>query len=329
MTDGPFAAFAGFTGLLARQPWAAGGVFCAASLVLVWALERMARHGLEGTALGTIAMPWCSGLGNLVFAILAAGERGSDVVVNALVNNATNATLLVGLPAALWGLELAPGRRSRRAVRAARVDRLSLLLSLAAGGCFAAVLWALAADGVLDRGDGAALILLFAFWQSFHVCDVLKAKAQQGRGPRAVLAIDAALVLAAGAGICLSVEAMAAALARLGPTALGGHAAGWITGWVMVLPNALLAFYYGWRRQAGVVLSSQLGDGHVCIPLCVGMAAVAAPVPAPAFLGSGLLVLGGALAVLAAAVGAGRGLPRWLGAVLIAAYAVFLVRGLG
>ena len=39
----------------------------------------------------------------------------------------------------------------------------------------------------------------------------------------------------------------------------------------MVLPNALLAFYYGWRKQPEVVYASQVGDAHVSIPLCLGV----------------------------------------------------------
>ena len=39
----------------------------------------------------------------------------------------------------------------------------------------------------------------------------------------------------------------------------------------MVLPNAMLALYFGWRRKPEVVYSSQVGDGHICLPLCVGI----------------------------------------------------------
>ena len=43
-------------GVFTAHPWVHAPLFIAASLMLVWSLERMARHGLEGTALGTIAM---------------------------------------------------------------------------------------------------------------------------------------------------------------------------------------------------------------------------------------------------------------------------------
>jgi cation:H+ antiporter len=45
---------------------------------------------------------------------------------------------------------------------------------------------------------------------------------------------------------------------------------GWLSGWVMALPNAVLAFYYGCRKQPEVVYTSQVGDAHVSIPLCIG-----------------------------------------------------------
>jgi cation:H+ antiporter len=318
-------------GWLAGAPWAAVLLFVAASLLLVWALERLAAHGLEGTALGTIAVPFCSGLGNLVFVGLIAhqGGDGGEVAVNALVNNVTNLTLLLGLPALWWGLELGPGRRrSAKAVRAALVNRLSLLLSLGAAGCFAGVLWALAADGTLDRGDGAALVVLFLFWQGFQVYDVLKGKVQQNRRLRAVLLVDALAMLAAGALIYVSVEAVVASLGRAELPALGGHAVGWITGWVMVLPNALLALFYAWRRRGDVVYSSQLGDGHICIPLCVGLAALVRPFAVPAVLPTGLALIAVVVVVHAAALLLRGGLPRLPALALSVAYGFFVWRGL-
>ncbi|MEO6243918.1 MAG: sodium:calcium symporter, partial [Opitutaceae bacterium] len=47
--------------------WTYVGVFLASSLLMIWRLEAMHGHGLEGTAVGTLVMPYCSGLGNLVF----------------------------------------------------------------------------------------------------------------------------------------------------------------------------------------------------------------------------------------------------------------------
>src|SRR6187399_2467720 len=71
---------------------------------MIWRLEAMSDGGFDGTVLGTLIMPYCSGIGNLIFAVLRAkdGSSGADVMTNALVNNVTNLTLLIGLPALFW-----------------------------------------------------------------------------------------------------------------------------------------------------------------------------------------------------------------------------------
>ena len=52
--------------------WTYLALFLVASLVMIWRLEALLDHGLEGTALGTLVMPYCSGLGNLIFVALIA-----------------------------------------------------------------------------------------------------------------------------------------------------------------------------------------------------------------------------------------------------------------
>lgn len=86
-------------------PWWFVGLFMAASFLMIWRLEAMSRRGFEGTALGTLVMPYCSGLGNLIFAFILGrnGGSGADVMTNSLVNNVTNMTLVLGLPAIFWG----------------------------------------------------------------------------------------------------------------------------------------------------------------------------------------------------------------------------------
>ncbi|HYC73011.1 MAG TPA: hypothetical protein VEB66_17500, partial [Opitutaceae bacterium] len=92
-------------------------LFLAASLLMIWRLEAMMDHGLEGTALGTLVMPYCSGLGNLIFVGVMAERSGSakEVLTNCLVNNVTNLTLLLGLPSLIWGLIVVGGAVSGRA----------------------------------------------------------------------------------------------------------------------------------------------------------------------------------------------------------------------
>jgi cation:H+ antiporter len=57
-------------------------MFLGASFLMIWRLEAMSKSGLEGTILGTLIMPYCSGLGNLVFAylMLTRGGSGAEVI---------------------------------------------------------------------------------------------------------------------------------------------------------------------------------------------------------------------------------------------------------
>jgi cation:H+ antiporter len=135
-------------------------------------------------------------------------------------------------------------------------------------------------------------------------------------------------MLVAGATIYFSVEGMVAWIEAAGATALGEHSIGWLTGWVMVLPNGILAIHYARTERAEVVYSSQLGDGHVCIPLCVGIAALGAPIAVPSFLTAGLIVIGAAVLVHAIVLAWNGSLPRPLGLALAGAYGWFLVAGL-
>ena len=47
-------------------PWLFLALFLAASLLMLWRLEAMSARGFEGTVLGTLVMPYCSGMGNLI-----------------------------------------------------------------------------------------------------------------------------------------------------------------------------------------------------------------------------------------------------------------------
>src|ERR1700712_1531685 len=120
----------------------------------------MMEHGLEGTALGTLVMPYCSGLGNLLFVFLVLQKKtgAQEVMTNCLVNNVTNLTFVLGLPALIWGLEILPSSSSKKGKSARakksgkaeigkRLGHLSLLLTMAAVLFFAGPVWALGQDG--------------------------------------------------------------------------------------------------------------------------------------------------------------------------------------
>lgn len=307
------------------------GLFVAASLLMLWRLEAMSGNGFEGTVLGTLVMPYCSGIGNLIFAFMLGIQHGpgSAVMENALVNNVTNLTLLIGLPAAIWGMQLVPsGKAKKRVVKVHEVNRLSLLLTLLAGLFFTGAVWALGRDGKLTFSDGLVLVGLFFFWQVFHVFEVLKTNVRQSQSFGWMLAMDLALLAVGAYGIYLSTDWLVNWVSHTGKGFFSAKYLGWLSGWLMVLPNGLLAVYYAWRGQPEVVYSSQAGDGHICIPLCVGIYALYRPLSLPPLFQQALLLLAGALAIHFLIVTLFKGLPRWLGWLLVAAYGVFLYKGL-
>ncbi len=308
-------------------PWFFIAVFLAASFVMVWRLESMAAGGFEGTVLGTLVMPHCTGMGNLIFAFVlgAHGGSGSAVLTNCLVNNVTNLTLLIGLPVALWGMTkgVENGKKKRKKKDAdytPQLNRLSTLLTLFAVLFFTGTAWALGRRGQIGFTDGLVLVGLFLFWQCFHVFDVLKSNVRQNRSFGWVLAIDFALL-----GICsyvtyLTTDWLVDWVSAIKSGFISAKYIGWLSGWLDVLPNGLLAFYYGWKRQPEVVYTSQVGDGHVCIPLCIGVFALYKPIIVPPFFETGVLILGGATIVHLVCIGLFGKLPRFLGWVLAAAY---------
>jgi cation:H+ antiporter len=320
------------------NPWTYLGLFLAASLLMLWRLEAMLDHGLEGTALGTIIMPYCSGLGNLIFVYLMVAHGGPtrEVLTNCLVNNVTNLTLLLGLPALAWGLAVVPGlpaagrsRQGRGADNTAhQINRLSLLLTLSAVIFFTGAVWVLGQDGRLDRGDGLMLIGLFLFWQCFQVFDVLKHNVRQKISFGLIFYLDALVVLACAGGLYASIDWLVTWLSHQHGELVNAAHLGWLSGWLMVLPNGLLALYWGWKRRPDIVYSSQVGDGHICIPLCLGLCALFRTVPVPGFFDHGLLLLLGATVLHAGFLLTLGGLPRWAGWLFTAAYGWFLYEGL-
>ncbi|HEX2099313.1 MAG TPA: sodium:calcium symporter [Candidatus Synoicihabitans sp.] len=319
-------------------------IFLAASLLVIWRVEALLDRGFEGTALGALVLPYCSGFGNLVFVFLVLRDQlaPTEIVVNSLVNNITNLTLLLGLPALIWGLTVVADsggtrggkRRSRRSARAngalveARLSRLSLLLTLAAVGFFTAALVLLGHDGVLDRGDGLVLVGLFLFWQSIQVFDALKHSVRNRVDFGPAVLLDVVGILVGAALLYESLDWLVQWLTTSRQGFFRPELLGWLSGWLLVLPNALLALYYAARRRADIVYSSQIGDGHVCIPLAVGLGAIWQPIVLPELLLVGCGVIFGAAILHALCLSLLGKLPRILGGGLILAYVIFVVREL-
>lgn len=304
---------------------------------MIWRLEAMTASGVEGTVLGTLVMPYCSGMGNLIFAFLlgAKGGAGGDVLTNALVNNVTNLTLLIGLPTIFWGMNVLPAAKAgakpkkKGTASTQQINRLSLLLTLTAVLFFTGALWAVARDRRIDFNDGLLLVGLFLFWQCFHVFEVLKTNVRQNRSFGWRLALDLALLAAGAYAIYLSTDWLVDWVSKIHTGFVSAKHLGWLSGWLMVLPNGLLAFYYAWRGNPEVVYASQVGDGHISIPLCVGIFAFYRPIHVPGFFQTGVWILLGAAALHFFFLAAFGRLPRWIGWLLVAAYALFLYQGFG
>jgi cation:H+ antiporter len=308
-------------------------LFIAASLLMIWALEAMNKGGLEGTVLGTLITPYCTGIGNLLVAFVIARDHGSgaDVMTNSLVNNVTNMTLLIGLPAIFWTMHVlpqnTPGKKKKRGGNANRVheiNRLSLLLTLTAVLFFTGAVWALGRDGKLDFGDGLVLVGLFLFWQLFHVYDVLKSNLQKNKSLDWTLLIYFAVLVVAGYAQYLSIDWLDTWLQHRTQGVLSKANFGLLSGLLCALPNGLVAIYYGWRGNPEVVYTSQVGDGHICIPLCVGIYAIYNSFHMPAMFQVGMYILIGATLVHMFCVVVFGQLPRIVGIALVLAYCIFL-----
>jgi len=319
----------------AWAPWAFLGIFIAASFLLVWRLEAMSDGGFDGTALGTLIMPYCSGIGNLIFAFVLArtGGPGQEVMTNALVNNVTNLTLLIGLPALFWQSRQKAKAKESKAAKGggpppAELHRLAMLFTLAAVLFFTGAVWALGRDGQINFNEGLVLVGLFLFWQCFHVYEVLKSKARGNKTRGLRLLVNLVLLGLGAYASYVSIDWLVRWLQKSDSGFLSAKHLGWLSGWLMVLPNAILALYYGWRRKPEVVYTSQVGDGHICIPLCIGLFALFRPLPMPSFFLTGVYILVGATAVHLLCIGLFGKLPRLGGLILVVAYGYFLRAGL-
>lgn len=317
----------------AWAPWIFLGIFLAASLLTIWRLESMSAGGLEGTAIGTLVTPYMTGMGNLIFALVLGRHGGpaKEVMTNCLVNNVSNMTIVLGLPAVFWSMSVLPARKdsgkksgSKKTGNTAEVNRLSLLLTLLAVLFFTGLTWLLGADGKIDFSDGLVLVGVFLFWQSFHVFEVLKNNVRQSKHFGWMMAVDL-LIFGIGAyGVYVSTDWLVDWVSNIHTGFISAKYLGLLSGWLNVLPNAVLAFYYAWTRRPEIVYTSQVGDGHICIPLCIGVFALFKAIVVPSFFSLGVILLLAATLVHFVFIAALGRLPRWVGLVLSAAYVVFI-----
>lgn len=307
--------------------------FLAASFVMIWRLHAIEGKGFEGTLLGTLIMPYCSGFANLVFVFVIIRSSGSGqlIIENSLVNNVTNLTLILGLTAAFYASSApkAAGKRGGKQVELSRLYRYDLLLTLVAMFLFAGALWALGKDGVLDFYDGLVLVGLFLFWQVLHVFEVLKNNVRKKQSLHWSIVTDLLLIGLCAYAIYLSVDYLVEWVTTADNPYFSVANLGWLSGVIMVVPNAFLALYYARAGRQDIVVSSQVGDGHICIPLCIGLFALSERIAVPEFLQWGIWIILGAGVIHFLSIAVWRRLPRIAGFLLLGAYAVFLYQGLG
>ncbi len=304
-------------------PWQLLTLFFISSLLMIWRLNSIEAKGFEGTVVGTIVMPYCSGFANLAFAYVMAttGGEARMVLENCIVNNVTNLTLLLGVPALFWGTNL---YRKKRKNPTEKIAHLSLTLTLIAMLFFSAVTWILASDGGLDRDDGLVLIGLFLFWQLFHIFDVMKTNIRKKFSPSKWVFFDLVLVVGAAMGNYYSIERLVAWVSAGGGGLISYSYLGVVSGLLMVIPNGMLAFYYSAIGRSDIAYSSQIGDAHICIPMCIGLYAVLSPVAVSSSFTTGIFILVGAILAHLFFLGVLGRLPRVVGALLTGSYVLFI-----
>ncbi len=305
--------------------------FIACSFLMIFRLNAIEKNGFEGTLIGTLVMPYFSGFPNLCFAYLMAkaGSLGSIVLENCLVNNITNLTIVLALPALFWGLNLY--KNKTRPEGESKINHLSLLLSILALIFFSAAVFVLSLDEKLNSTDGLILVGIFLFWQLFHLFDVMKNNTRKDIRIKKRILVDLFIISIAAWGIFSSVDGLIDWINQNGNNASSSRFfsksnLGFLSGMLMVLPNAVLAFYYSLFKRSEIAYSSQIGDCHICIPLCVGIFAVFSPISVPASFQTALIILMGAACFhFLFILFLGR-LPRVAGMILTCLYAFFIYK---
>lgn len=318
----------------AAQPLLQLAIFIAANAVMVWRLHVMESKGFEGTVLGTLIMPYCSGFANLVFAYVMSksASNGGLVIENCIVNNATNLTFILGLSAIFGSAAVLPETKSKQKLKKHAeylfINRLNILFTLIALFLFTGTLWALAKDGELNFYDGLILVGLFLFWQILHVFEVLKDNVRNDKQIHWSIVIDLVLIAASAYCIYFAVDHLVEWVSKTKNPIFSFAKIGWFSGILMVLPNAFLALYYAYIGRQDIVISSQIGDGHICIPMCIGLFSVFNTIRIPDSFQTGAYIILGAGLVLFLSIAALGRIPRFVGVGLIGAYAFFLYNGL-
>jgi len=301
-------------------------IFLASSLLMINRLNSIEKNGFEGTLVGTLIMPYFSGFPNLCFAFLILKTHGSGRVVleNSLVNNLTNLTLILAIPCIIWGLNLFTAKKTPNLHE--KINRLSLILSILALIFFSICLFFISRDGMIDFYDGMLLVAVFLFWQLYHLFDVLKNTTRSKQKIRKKIIWDILIVASCAGAVFYSIDHLLEWVTQYSKNLFLQNHLGFFSGILMVLPNAFLAVYYAAASRHEIAYSSQIGDCHICIPLCVGLFAAFSPISVPSSFNMAIfIIIGAAVGHLFFTVFFKK-LPRWAGIVLIGFYAFFIFK---
>jgi cation:H+ antiporter len=298
--------------------------FLACSLLMIFRLNAIEKNGFEGTLVGTLIMPYFSGFPNLCFAYFMARDQapGSIVLENCLVNNITNLTLVLAFPAMFGGLNLLRAKSGKEP----KINHLSLLMSLMALIFFSAFLFFVSQDKIISSADGLLLVGIFFFWQLYPVFDLLKNNTRKSQTLQKRILIDFILIGLCAWGIFSSVENLMTWLSDQKAGFFSRQHMGVLSGIFMVIPNGFLAVYYASIKRADIAYTSQIGDCHICIPLCIGIFAIFSPIQVPFSFQWPLFILMGVSAahfILTAFMGK---LPRFAGVMMACLYGFFIYK---
>ncbi len=300
--------------------------FFACSLIMIFRLNAIEKNGFDGTLIGTLVMPYFSGFPNLCFAylLIQKGEKGGLVLENCLVNNITNLTIILGLPSIFWGLNLYRNTKDKSTDH--KINHLSLVLSILALIFFALSVFFVSKDGRITASDGMLLVGIFLFWQLYNVFDVLKNNTRTSKRIKKRIVLDFIIIGFCAWGVFSSIEYLIQWVHLHGKGFFSPGNLGLLSGLLMVVPNAFLAVYYAAVRRPEIVYSSQIGDCHICIPLCVGLFAILTPIAVDATFITAFYILMGASFVHFLFTAFSARLPRFAGVALTGLYAFFIFK---
>ena len=307
-------------------PWALLALYTLSTALILWRLHAMAQRGRSSAVLSAGLLPYATGWGNLclVWLLLRIDGPTEAIPLNLWTNNLTSLSLMLALPALIWGLKLIPDSQSKKSSPASPAVRGPLILNCISFILFSLATWQLGQDGEINRNEGFALLGLFALWQCLQIFQTLKQTPAASTASIPLNVLDGLLILLGGFISLLAVDGILTTLMAQETGFFSIQQLGLLTGALMLLPNAMLAWHYARQQRADAVYYSQLSDAHICMPLCLALCAIFQPLALPTFLLDGLRFLAALALVHLLCLQLLKELPKLVAAGLLAVYAYAL-----